>query len=894
MPVKSASQIRNEFFEFFEEKEHIIVDSAPVVPQDDPTLLFTNAGMNQFKPIFMGEESGYKSDGKVWKRAADTQRCIRVSGKHNDLEEVGHDTYHHTLFEMLGNWSFGDYFKEEAIEWAWELLVERWGLEPDRLYATVFGGDEEDGLPVDVEAIELWEKKTAINPEHILKFGKKDNFWEMGDTGPCGPCSEVHIDLRPDEERSKKDGAELVNMDDPRVMEIWNLVFIQFNRQPSGELEKLPAQHVDTGMGFERICAVLQGKRSNYDTDLFGPLLNKIGELADVTYGEDEEIDIAMRVIADHIRAVSFSIADGASPSNDGRGYVIRRILRRAIRYGWDKLDLKEPFFHKLVPTLADQFEEVFPVLIKQQDYVTNVIRAEEKSFLNTLGQGIELFNEMIDGKELLPGEDAFKLHDTYGFPIDLTELMARERGVEVDVEEFNKLMQEQKERSRAASNFKSPATATVSVTGEISANAKAYVGTKFVGYDELVTESKIVGSGSENDKQYIILDKTPFYAESGGQVADTGIISSGDEHLRVHDVQKQQDRFVHYVDSLPENPEGTWQALVDRERRREIRKHHTATHLVHAALRKVLGTHVAQKGSLVDPEHLRFDFSHYEQVTPEELKEIEKLVNDKIQENIPKQEERSVPIDEAKQRGAMMLFGEKYGDQVRVITFDQDYSVELCGGTHAEATGELGYLRFLGESSAAAGIRRVEAVVGQQADYLLREEKNLVQSIRSEIGQSENLVKDIRDLIEERKQLEKELERLKKQQSSGKLDQLISSAEQISGGIKLVSGEIEDADMDLLKQLGYESLEKSKTGTVTVLGSKHEDEGKVYIAATVTDDLIKEKNLKAGDLVGELGKMLGGGGGGQPSIATAGGRKTQKLGQVLQNLEKVVNSYLE
>src|SRR6056297_3707196 len=454
MSKKSSAQIRQDFFDFFAEKNHAIVDSAPVVPKDDPTLLFTNAGMNQFKQIFLGEKSGVKEGDKTWNRAADTQRCIRVSGKHNDLEEVGIDTYHHTLFEMLGNWSFGDYFKREAIRWAWELLVDEWGLEPDRLYATVFEGDEEDGLPVDQESIELWEEETSINPDHILKFDKKDNFWEMGETGPCGPCSEVHVDIRPHEERKEKDGAELVNMDDPRVMEIWNLVFIQFNRQSDGSLEKLPAQHVDTGMGFERICAVLQGKKSNYDTDLFKPLLDKIGELAGVSYGSDEQTDIAMRVIADHIRAVSFSIADGASPGNEGRGYVIRRILRRAIRYGWDKLNLKEPFFHKLVSTLAEQFQEVFPVLVKQQDYVINVIQSEEKSFLNTLGQGIQLFNEMAEGKDEISGEDAFKLHDTYGFPIDLTQLMARERGLDVDVEGFDKRMKEQKERARAAGKF--------------------------------------------------------------------------------------------------------------------------------------------------------------------------------------------------------------------------------------------------------------------------------------------------------------------------------------------------------------------------------------------------------------------------------------------------------
>ncbi|NGP76962.1 alanine--tRNA ligase [Balneolaceae bacterium YR4-1] len=888
MSHKSSAQIRQDFFDFFEEKDHIIVSSAPVVPQNDPTLLFTNAGMNQFKPIFLGEESGLKREEKTWKRAADTQRCIRVSGKHNDLEEVGHDTYHHTLFEMLGNWSFGDYFKKEAIGWAWELLVDKWGLEPDRMYATVFEGDEEDGLPVDQESIDLWKSETGIAEDHILKFDKKDNFWEMGDTGPCGPCSEVHIDLRPDEEREKKPGADLVNMDDPRVMEIWNLVFIQFNRQPDSSLKKLPARHVDTGMGFERICAVLQGKKSNYDTDLFEPLLDKISELAGIDYGDNEQTDIAMRVIADHIRAVSFSIADGASPGNEGRGYVVRRILRRAIRYGWDKLDLKEPFFHKLVPTLAEQFKEVFPVLVKQQDYVINVVRAEEKSFLKTLGQGIELFNEMVEGKDELSGEDAFKLHDTYGFPIDLTQLMARERGVEVDEQGFNRLMKEQKERARAAGKF-----------GADHSDKEDWIKVQdtddftFIGYDTLSAEAHIKAMRNENEKGAVLLDKTPFYAESGGQVADTGILTNGEEHIRVLNVQKGPEGFVHYVDRLPEDPDGDWEAIVDAERRKEIRKHHSATHLVHAALRSVLGEHVAQKGSLVDEKHLRFDFSHYEAVTHKQLDTIERIVNERIQDNIEKREEREVPIDEAKERGAMMLFGEKYGEKVRVITFDSDYSVELCGGTHVNATGEIGYFRFLGESSAAAGIRRIEAVTGLKADEYLRNEKELVHSVKSEIGQSEDLVRDIRDLIEERKQLEKEVERLRHQQSSTKLNQLIENASLIDKNIRLVTGEITGADMDLLKQLGYESLDKVKERTVTILGSKDTGEGKVYIAAAVTKDLI-DKGLKAGSLVSKLGNMLGGGGGGQPDLATAGGRKPEALDKVLNQAESVIAGLLK
>ncbi|MDZ7771891.1 MAG: alanine--tRNA ligase [Balneolaceae bacterium] len=887
MSFKSSEQIRREFFDFFREKGHLLVPGAPVVPKDDPTLLFTNAGMNQFKPIFLGREPGYREDGEVWKRAVDTQRCIRVSGKHNDLEEVGHDTYHHTLFEMLGNWSFGDYFKKEAIAWAWELLVDRWGLAPDRLYATVFEGDASDGLPVDQESIDLWKSETGIPEEQILLFDKKDNFWEMGDTGPCGPCSEVHIDLRPDDERAKKPGAELVNRDDPRVMEIWNLVFIQFNRTSGGELEKLPAQHVDTGMGFERICAVLQEKRSNYDTDLFEPLLEAIGELAGVSYGGKEETDIAMRVIADHIRAVAFSIADGASPGNEGRGFVVRRILRRAIRYGWDKLDLKEPFFHKLVPVLAEQFEEVFPVLAQQEDYVANVIRSEEQGFLKTLGQGIELFEEVAEDSERISGADAFKLHDTFGFPIDLTQLMARERGMEVDTEGFRERMEAQRERARAAGSFQADADA-----GEAWVSVHEGEDFSFEGYDTLRTASRIraVRGG---ERKAVLLDRSPFYAESGGQVADTGVLTNGDVHLRVTDVQKSPRGFVHYVDRLPEDPGGEWEAIVDAERRREIRKHHSATHLVHAALRRVLGDHVAQKGSLVDEEHLRFDFSHYEQVSREELRQIESIVNEKIQANIPRGEEREVPIEEARERGAMMLFGEKYGERVRVITFDPDYSVELCGGTHVKATGEIGYFRLSDESSAAAGIRRIEAVAGRSADRLLRGEQEQLEGIRRELGQTDDPVRDVHRLLEERKELQKEVERLRMQQAGSRLERLMEQSEELPAGLRLTRGEIEGADMDLLKQLGYEALEKRPDKSVTLLGSRDPQEGKVYLMAAVTKDLAAD-GLKAGSLVGELGKRLGGGGGGQPTLATAGGRHPEKLPQVLQEAEQLIREQLQ
>ena len=873
MPVKTSKEIRQDFFDFFEEKNHLIVDSAPVVPKNDPTLLFTNAGMNQFKPIFLGDEPGLKDGDKTWKRAANTQRCIRVSGKHNDLDEVGHDTYHHTLFEMLGNWSFGDYFKEEAIEWAWELLVDRWGLEPDRLYATVFGGDDEDGLPVDDEAIELWKKKTGINPDHILKFGKKDNFWEMGATGPCGPCSEVHIDLRSEEDRKKKPGAELVNMDDPRVMEIWNLVFIQFNRDESSKLSELPAQHVDTGMGFERICAVLQGKTSNYDADIFTPLLDAISEMSGIPYGKDEEKDIAMRVIADHIRAVSFSIADGASPSNDGRGYVVRRILRRAVRYGWDKLDFKKPFMFQLVPVLADQFKDVFPELKGQIKYVQNVIKAEETSFLKTLGQGIDLFEQMTEGEDSVSGEDAFKLHDTYGFPIDLTQLMAREKGMDVDLDTFESLMKEQKDRARAEGKFASGESGRdVEEIGDDSTF-------QFVGYEKTEADVKITAVNHDDKQPSLWLDRSPFYAESGGQVADTGTLTRDGDVIKVKDVQKTSRGFEHFVDKLPDDPSGTWTAKIDTEKRLEIQKHHTVTHLMHAALRETLGDHVGQKGSLVEPDRLRFDFSHYEAVSTDQLDNIEKRVNEKIQENIPALIEE-MPIEQAREQGAMMLFGEKYGDVVRVVTFDPDYSMELCGGTHVTATGEIGYFRFLSESSAAAGVRRVEAVAGKKADELLRQEKKNLQMVSAALGNSANVTDEIHKLITQNKELSRELEKLQKQQASGELDLILESGTEVES-VTLYTGRVPGADMDLLKDMGYRSLQMMESNAVVVLASKT-DEGKVVLMAAITPDL-NEKGLQAGKLVSVLGRIVGGGGGGQPDLATAGGRNPEKIDDVFE-----------
>ncbi len=890
MSVRRSDQIRQEFFDFFREKEHFIVESAPVVPQDDSTLLFINAGMNPFKPIFLGEKKGLNRSGKIWQRVANTQKCIRVSGKHNDLEEVGHDTYHHTLFEMLGNWSFGDYFKEEAIAWAWELLVDRWGLEPDRLYATVFEGDPDEGLPADDEAGGFWASETPIKKSHILKFGKKDNFWEMGDTGPCGPCSEVHIDLRTDEERKKVDGASLVNMDDPRVMEIWNLVFIQFDRQKDSSLNALPAQHVDTGMGFERIVAVLQGKKSNYDTDIFTPLLKAISDRAGIPYGKSDETDIAKRVIADHIRAVSFAIADGAMPSNEDRGYVIRRILRRASRYAWDRLGIREAFMSDLVDVLADQFREVFQELTEKSKHVKKVVKAEEVSFLRTLDQGITYFNKMSEGKKRLSGDEAFKLHDTYGFPVDLTDLMARERGVSVDIDRFHELMNEQKVRARKAGKFKAESDTDEVPVGQLFEIVSG-TGTDFTGYDEMETQCRILDVAESKGKHLLLLDRTPFYAESGGQVADTGVITNAvsGEVLNVVDVQDIGDHRVHFVEKKPESTDGNWVAAVDADRRHEIERNHTATHLMHAALRDTLGKHVVQRGSLVAPERLRFDFSHYEPVTATALDEIESQVNEKIRKNIALQDDRDVPIEEAKKRGAMMLFGEKYGERVRMVTFDPQYSVELCGGTHVDATGEIGYFRLIAESSVAAGIRRIEAFTGSAADQYLRREKQQLQNIRKQLGQGGDPGEEIARLLEEYKQLEKQYEKLKRQQAGIKLDQLLSQAVTTGKDIRLAAGEIEGADMSTLKQLGYDALAKSGEKTVIVLGSKDVENGKVYLMAAVSEDLITN-GIKAGALVGTLAKLVGGGGGGQPNLATAGGKQPEKLPEVFDQAKTMLS----
>ena len=886
MAFKTSSQIRQEFLDFFGAKNHAIVSSSPVVPADDPTLLFTNAGMNQFKPLFLGEQKTLSFEGKEWMRAANTQKCIRVSGKHNDLEEVGHDTYHHTLFEMLGNWSFGDYFKEEAIAWAWELLVDRWELDPSRLYATVFGGDQEDGLEVDQEAIDLWKSHTNIDHAHILKCGKKDNFWEMGETGPCGPCSEIHIDLRSDQERAELDGASLVNKDDPRVMEIWNLVFIQFNRLKSGELQTLPAKHVDTGMGFERICAVMQAKTSNYDSDVFSPLIQAISNRAGIRYGDDEYTDIAVRVIADHIRAVAFSVADGASPSNDGRGYVVRRILRRAIRYAWDRLGIKEPFLFELVQVLGQQFSEVFPELVAQQAYIEKVVHSEEKSFIRTLGQGIALFEQMTEHSEVLTGEDAFKLHDTYGFPIDLTQLMAREKGLRVDVAGFDERMNEQKTRARAAGAF----SVDHNEKGQWSWVAGKETQSEFVGYDELRISTSIIAYREVEDTFHLLLEKNPFYAEGGGQVSDKGLLkqllkpanhnNETDQEFAVIDVQKSPYGSVLVVQQLPALDQPV-EATVNRVSREFTCANHSATHLLQAALITVLGPHVAQKGSLVNQDYLRFDFTHFEAMTKQQLLDVQALVNEKIRAGIPLEEDREIPIEQAKERGARMLFGEKYGDKVRVITFDSDYSMELCGGTHVQNTGEIGFFKIVHENSVAAGIRRIEALTAFGAEQWVTEQESKLQTVANLLGTSNEFAESIERLQADKKELERKVEVLVQAKAIASQQALMNTAEQLDNGIKWVCGHIESFDMDTIKNMGYSILNESPKMTVSTVFTHDEDSGKVFILATVTEDLI-QTGLKAGAIVGKLGRIIGGGGGGQPSLATAGGSKPEAIPEAI------------
>jgi alanyl-tRNA synthetase len=867
----NSGEIRRLFLEFFKGKGHQIVPSAPLVLKNDPTLLFTNSGMVQFKDYFLGNAVPRSS------RIADTQKCLRVSGKHNDLEEVGIDTYHHTMFEMLGNWSFGDYFKPDAINWAWELLTEVYKLPKDRLYVTVFGGDTGDKLPIDQDAIGLWKKIVA--EERILLGKKKDNFWEMGDTGPCGPCSEIHIDLRTPEEIAKVPGKDLVNNDHPQVIEIWNLVFMEFNRKADGSLEKLPAQHVDTGMGFERLCMAIQGKTSNYDTDVFSPLINFISEAAHIPYKQNEKTDIAMRVMADHIRAVSFAICDGQLPSNTGAGYVIRRILRRAVRYGFTFLNFKEPFLHKLVPVLAQQLKDVFSELESQKDYVGKVIFEEETSFLRTLDKGLKRFDAMAgDLKDkIVPGALAFELYDTYGFPLDLTSLIARERGISVDEAGFQVEMEKQKTRSKADA---SKQTGDWILVGE---DEKP----EFVGYDNLSARSRIVKYRKlvqKNKEIYqLVLDKTPFYAESGGQVGDTGFLETAGEKISVVDTKKENELIVHFTEKLPSNLAAEFKAVVSERKRKLTMNNHSATHLLHAALREVLGKHVEQRGSLVNDKILRFDFSHFAAMTPEEIQRVEDRVNQKVRENISLDEQRNVPIERAKALGAMALFGEKYGDFVRVITFDPSFSVELCGGTHVAATGAIGLFKIISESSVAAGVRRIEAVTAEEAEQFVRQELNLLDQLRGLFKNPKDLVASARNIIDDKHTLEKKLESVYQDQANALKDTLAAKVSK-QGDISLLIDKVTLPSADSLKNIAY-ALRNQFDDLVLILAA--DIEGKPQVAVMIGDKALGKYH--AGEMIKILAKEIQGGGGGQPFFATAGGKNLDGLASVLVKAQELI-----
>jgi len=872
----TTNEIRKAFLDFFASKGHQIVPSAPIVVKNDPTLMFTNAGMNQFKDIFLGEAP------VKYSRVADTQRCLRVSGKHNDLEEVGIDTYHHTMFEMLGNWSFGDYFKEEAIEWSWELLTGVYGIPKDRLYVTVFEGDEKEGLPKDQEAYDFWKKWIA--EDRILLGNKKDNFWEMGDTGPCGPCSEIHVDCRPDDQRDKIDGKALVNNDDPQVIEIWNNVFMQFNRLKDGSLQPLPAQHVDTGMGHERLVRVLQGKSSNYDTDTFQPLIQFISKECGIAYnlGESQgKTDIAMRVMSDHIRAIAFAIADGQLPSNNKAGYVIRRILRRAVRYGYTFLGFKEPFFNKLVPVLAEQFDGVFPELKAQQDFVQKVVLEEEVSFLRTLATGIQRFERYAAEASSVDGDFAFELYDTFGFPIDLTELMAREKGLIVDMEAFDKALEQQKTRSRAATAID---TGDWIIVNEGDENT-------FVGYDDLETESRILKYRKVTAKgkgQYqLVLDKTPFYAESGGQIGDTGILFGTDESIRITDTKKENALFVHFTDEIPEgfNFQQRLKSIVDKSRRGQIENNHSTTHLLQAALRQVVGTHVQQKGSLVNADYLRFDFSHFSKLTDEEISKVEEIVNRKIRENIYLKEERTVPYQDAINRGVTALFGEKYGDVVRVITFDENYSVELCGGTHVKSTGQIGYFKIISESAVAAGVRRIEAITGEAAEAYIIEQNKLVHELKVLLKNPKDLAKSVESLLEENSKLKRELEKAVLEKASGLKDELAAKAENING-IHFIAAKVDLVSAEAVKSLAY-SLKNMFDNLFMVLAT--DTDGKPGLTVMISESLVENKDLHAGNIIRVLAKEINGGGGGQPFYATAGGKDSSGIDKALEKARSFI-----
>ena len=871
--VMTSADIRKAFLDFFASKGHQVVPSAPIVVKNDPTLMFTNAGMNQFKDYFLGNRQAPHP------RIADTQKCLRVSGKHNDLEEVGVDTYHHTMFEMLGNWSFGDYFKKEAIEWSWELLTTVLDISKDRLYVTVFEGDESEGLPKDEEAAGEWKK--WISEDRILLGNKKDNFWEMGDTGPCGPCTEIHVDTRPDEERKKIEGKTLVNADHPQVIEIWNNVFIQFNRLKDGSLQPLPAKHVDTGMGFERLVRVLQQKQSNYDTDVFTGTINKIAEITKNNYkGSDNQSDIAFRVLADHIRAIAFTIADGQLPSNTGAGYVIRRILRRAVRYYYSYLDYQQPLLYQLLPVIAEQFENVFPELKQQEAFVSKVIREEEEAFLRTLEKGLKRIETIIaNTKNEINGKDAFELNDTYGFPLDLTQLIASERGLVVDEEGFNAARKEQQERGRKAGAID---TEDWIVLNEGNNN-------EFVGYDSLETKAQILKyrrvKAKGKEAFQIVLNKTPFYAESGGQVGDTGKLIIGNEQLTIVDTKKENDLIIHFTEKLPAAFNGEVTAKVDAKKRKHTAIHHSATHLLHAALRIVLGTHVAQKGSLVNADYLRFDFSHFSKMTDEEIKQVESIVNEKIRENIPVVI-RTMPKEEAMQSGAMALFGEKYGDAVRVVTIDPTYSIELCGGTHVGATGELGFFKITSEAAIAAGVRRIEAISGLAATRYINEQFELLSTVRESLKNPKDISKAITTLYDENAALKKALEKFEGAQLKAMRDSLAQKVDAINN-IHFIGQIVEVANAEALKKLAFE-LKTVVPNPVVVLAANVE--GKASVAVLIDEKISAEKALDASAIIKQkIAPLIKGGGGGQKTLATAGGQDISNLQAVIDAVKNLL-----
>jgi alanyl-tRNA synthetase len=866
----NSQEIRQKFLDFFRLKGHVIVPSASMVIKNDPTLMFTNAGMNQFKNIFLGN-SAIKH-----KRIANTQKCLRVSGKHNDLEEVGHDTFHHTMFEMLGNWSFGDYFKKEAISWAWEFLTDELNIPEERLYATVFEGSKDENIEKDREAFDIW--KGFVDEERILFGSRKDNFWEMGDVGPCGPCSEIHIDMRSDEERKKKDGASLINKDHPEVIEIWNLVFIQFNRKADGTLTSLPSKHVDTGMGFERLCMVVQNKTSNYDIDIFKPVISEISRLCKIKYGAAQKSDVAMRVVADHLRAISFAIADGQLPSNVKAGYVIRRILRRAIRYYFSFLNQNEPFIYKLVPALVKTMGETFNEIKVQQELIEKVIKEEEQSFLRTLDTGIRLLEQIVssarsDNKVAVPGEVAFELYDTYGFPLDLTELILKEYNLTISMEGFEKEMAKQKERSKSAANVE---TGEWTFTSDEKEEQE-----EFVGYDNLETTIKIKRYRKirtrDRELYHLVFDRTPFYAESGGQVGDSGFIRNKDEKIQILNTIKENNLIIHIAGKLPLKPEASFKASVDIQKRVDTANNHTATHLLHHALRAVLGPHIEQKGSLVSPDYLRFDFSHYQKISDKDLMKIESLVNAKIRENIPREENRHMPLNEAKNAGAIALFGEKYDDVVRVIKFAD--SIELCGGTHVESTGQIGLFKIISESAIAAGVRRIEAVSGTKAEEYINKQSRILQKISHLLKNPQDLEKSVQNLIDENAELQKQVDQFRRSRIKDLQSELIGKIKK-ANDINIIAEKISADSADAIRDLAFQ-IKKKVENLFMVIGA--DLNGKANLTVMVSDNLVREKNINASQIVREAAKEINGGGGGQPFFATAGGSNPEGIERAIQ-----------